>query len=62
MMVHEATVRGRVDLPNGFSADIRTHGAGEFVPRERCGVQVFNDSKEQLLFGLFCPLDHFCDR
>ena len=62
MMVHEATVRCRVDLPNGFSADIRTHGVGEFLPRERRGVQVFDDGKEQLLFGLFGPLDHVCDR
>ena len=37
-MVREATVKCRVDLPNGFIAEVRTHGAGEFVPRERRGV------------------------
>ena len=61
MTVHEATVGCRGDLPNGFTAAVRTHGVAEFLPRERRGVQMLDDGEEQLLFVLFGPLDHFCD-
>lgn len=43
--VHEATLRCRVDLPNGFIAEVRSHCVGEFLPRERRRVQVFDDGE-----------------
>ena len=45
MTFDEATVRCRVDLPNCFSAEVRTHGVGDLLPRERCRIQVLDDGK-----------------
>ena len=43
--VDEATVMCRVNLPHSFEAEVITHGAGDFLPRERRRVQVLDDGE-----------------
>ena len=45
MTVDGATVRCRVELPDSFEAEVVTHGAGDFLPRERGRVQVLDDGE-----------------
>ena len=60
MTVHTAIVRCRVDLPNRFRAKLGTHSAGDFFPRKRYGVEVFDNNKKHLQLVFLSPLDHFC--
>ena len=60
-MPHEVMVRCGVDLPHGFSSELRPHVVSYLGPGEIGRIDVFNNHKKHFEFLLFIPFDHIGD-